>query len=438
MTRAPAVARIPPPTSTCWPATTPGTPSPPTTARRLTRGKTPRPPRSTALPLLLPTRPAPAHRTRRTRPSTSTWPGPSPGAGLSGTWPARAPTSSSTLQPCTFHPTPARASRPQPADTLTLSFPRPPAYPGVNQKTRCAPLPSAITPTPARRTGPPEHPSPASPPLGPARSPRLPEHQPLGWPTREAPSTHHPCRPPARPPPPCNTSSQPRTLQPSTLQPSTTGNLTPPQAPTAHPSHQERAPPRTPASRPAHCPHPALTSSPGAGPGTQDPGPSSLPVFLLPRGKSPSPPPPPHFCYPSLPRPSTRGEQHLPTLARAPILASSSGTRPVSRRQIIQATGPLPAPGGRGRATLARAHRPVTRAPSSLPHCSSFSYPPGKPPTPRSLPPFPATRPSHCRAPGQPIVGLRAGKRRRPLRLPELCLPVPCRLGERGCWLTPG
>ena len=98
----------------------------------------------------------------------------------------------------------------------------------------------------------------------------------------------------------------------------------------------------------------------------------------------------------------------MPTLARAPILASSSGTRPVSRRQIIQATGPLPAPGGRGRATLARAHRPVTRAPSSLPHCSSFSYPPGKPPTPRSLPPFPATRPSHCRAPGQPTVLSRA------------------------------
>ena len=34
----------------------------------------------------------------------------------------------------------------------------------------------------------------------------------------------------------------------------------------------------------------------------------------------------------------------MPTLARAPILASSSGTRPVSRRQIIQAPGPLPAP----------------------------------------------------------------------------------------------
>lgn len=153
----------------------------------------------------------------------------------------------------------------------------------------CRPAPPSIRPLPAhpwaphvRRAGPntnpwagpPERPRAPTTPAGPLRARRRPATPP--------PASPAPC---SRAPAPLETSPRPKHLLPT--------------------RRQGRAPPDT-ASRPAHCPHPALTPSPGAGPGTQGPDPSSLPVFLLPRGKSPSPPPPPHFCHPrpSIPPPT--------------------------------------------------------------------------------------------------------------------------------------
>ena len=305
MTRAPAVARIPPhlhllasdhPRHTISTNHRPRSPLYPGVRR-------PGPPRSTALPPgkpaphvapfffcyppapRQPTAPdaparAPALGTARLptpaylapavlpggKPPTPHPPGPSPGASLPPhvrrhTWP---PCSTSFLRARHHHP--ARAPGPLPVGR---------GYP--------------LYLTPARRTGPPSIrrlPTAVPPPLlalpAPLRARRRPATPPPAGPTPKHQHQHH-------------------------WKPNLATYLTPPQAPTAL-LQQGRGPPNT--GQPP-------------GPGTQGPGPSSLPVFLLPRGKSPSPPPPPHFCY--------RTRCTAPHLTRprrpAPCNTSSSCTR---------------------------------------------------------------------------------------------------------------
>ena len=144
---------------------------------------------------------------------------------------------------------------------------------------------------------------------------------------------HHPraCRPAKHPSPTSPSCPGPRACLP---QPPTFSPCRPPCAPAAalqhpllpaphpvaehqhhwkpHPAPSTYCPPAGRGEPPGHRPAARPTAGTCAhlliwpGPGTQGPDPSSLPVFLLPRGKSPSPPPPPHFCHPrpSIPPPT--------------------------------------------------------------------------------------------------------------------------------------
>lgn len=248
------------------------------------------------------------------------------------------------------HPSPASPSCPGPRACLpqppTFSPCRPPCAPAAALQHPLLPAPHPATEHQHQHHWKP-HPAPSTycPPEPPGESP--PGHRPAAQPT--APTLRSP--PHLAPAPVPKTPTPPRCLSfsyPGVNRQALHHLLTSATAPAAPPPHLHllasghRPLPSPPA--PARSPvatHLFVLSALAGDVSFQfvTPTPPSYPP-----GKPPNPPPPPHFCYPSLPRPSTRGEQHLPTLARAPILASSSGTRPVSRRQIIQATGPLPAP----------------------------------------------------------------------------------------------